>query len=97
MPLTPSDGPTTTAVGIFMENGSGGFVSDLTFYGGNIGMRVGSQQFTARDLSFTLTLTAISMVWDWGWTWKNLYVYSTVGLPLMPPDLEGSTIKNPDR
>ncbi|KAK3689192.1 pectin lyase fold/virulence factor [Podospora appendiculata] len=40
----------TTAVGIFTENGSGGFVSDLTFNGGSIGWRVGSQQFTARNL-----------------------------------------------
>jgi hypothetical protein len=24
-----------TSVGIFMENGSGGFMSDLTFFGGN--------------------------------------------------------------
>lgn len=31
-------------VGIFMENGSGGFISDLTFFGGNIGMNCGSQQ-----------------------------------------------------
>lgn len=27
----------TQAVGVFMENGSGGFVSDLSFFGGNIG------------------------------------------------------------
>jgi len=38
----------------------GGFVSDLTFFGGNIGFRAGSQQFTARSLKFTSCLTAIS-------------------------------------
>lgn len=27
----------TTAIGIFSENGSGGFVSNLTFNGSNIG------------------------------------------------------------
>lgn len=36
-----SDKNKTTHVGIFMENGSGGFVSDLTFNGGNIGWRAG--------------------------------------------------------
>jgi len=73
MPLSTPD-QTTTAVGIFMENGSGGFLSDLTFYGGNIGFRAGSQQYTARNLQFTLCLTAISMIWDWGFTWKNIKV-----------------------
>jgi hypothetical protein len=66
----------TTAVGIFTENGSGGFMSDLTFFGGNIGMRVGSQQFTARDITFTSCAVAVSMIWDWGWTWKNIRVIS---------------------
>lgn len=59
-----------------MENGSGGFLSDLTFFGGNIGFRAGSQQYTARNLQFTSCLTAISMIWDWGFTWQNIYVYS---------------------
>lgn len=70
MPL----GGGTTAVGIFTENGSGGFMSDMSFFGGNIGMRVGSQQFTARGLTFTLQATAVSMIWDWGWTWQDIYV-----------------------
>lgn len=59
----------TTTVGIFTENGSGGFVSDLTFNGGNIGWRAGSQQFTARNLKFNDCLTAVQMVWDWGFNW----------------------------
>lgn len=65
-----------TAVGIYMENGSGGFVSDLTFTGGNIGFLAGSQQFTANNLQFTSCLTAIKQVWNWGFTWKNIYVLS---------------------
>ncbi|KAL2822638.1 pectate lyase superfamily protein-domain-containing protein [Aspergillus granulosus] len=75
MPLSTAAGA-TTAVGIFTENGSGGFMSDLSFYGGNLGMRVGSQQFTATNLQFTSCLTAVSMIWDWGWTWKNVNVLS---------------------
>ncbi|KAH8810663.1 pectate lyase superfamily protein-domain-containing protein [Xylogone sp. PMI_703] len=66
----------TTAVGLFTENGSGGFMSDLTFFGGNIAMRVGSQQFTARDITITLPSVAVSMIWDWGWTWQNIFVNS---------------------
>jgi hypothetical protein len=70
MPL----GGGTTAVGIFTENGSGGFMSDLTFFGGNIAMRVGSQQFTARHITMTLPATAVSMTWNWGWTWQDITV-----------------------
>lgn len=62
----------TNATGIFMENGSGGFVSDLYFEGGNIGFRAGSQQYTARNLKFRKVHTAISMIWDWGFTWQGL-------------------------
>lgn len=64
----------TTQVGIFMENGSGGFVSDLTFTGGSIGFRSGSQQYTGRNLYFKSCQTAISMGWNWGFTWKNLTI-----------------------
>ncbi|KFY05268.1 hypothetical protein O988_00131 [Pseudogymnoascus sp. VKM F-3808] len=64
----------TTAVGIFSENGSGGFVSDLTFNGGNIGWRAGSQQYTARNVKFNDCLTAVQMVWDWGWTWQGVEI-----------------------
>ncbi|KAL2788774.1 pectate lyase superfamily protein-domain-containing protein [Aspergillus keveii] len=65
---------TTTAVGIFTENGSGGFVSDLEFNGGNIGWRAGSQQYTARSLVFNQCNTAVQMVWDWGWNWQRITV-----------------------
>ncbi|KAK4164601.1 glucan-beta-glucosidase [Cladorrhinum sp. PSN259] len=65
---------TTTAVGIFTENGSGGFVSDLKFNGGNIGWRAGSQQYTARNLVFNDCNTAVQMVWDWGWNWQQITI-----------------------
>ncbi|KAH6647435.1 pectate lyase superfamily protein-domain-containing protein [Truncatella angustata] len=71
-----AEGQAATAVGIYMENGSGGFVSDLTFVGGNIGFLAGSQQFTATNLQFTSCLTAIFQQWSWGFTWKNIYVLS---------------------
>ncbi|KAF3929479.1 hypothetical protein ABW19_dt0200131 [Dactylella cylindrospora] len=75
MPVSGGPG-STSHVGIFMENGSGGFVSDLNFTGGNIGFRAGSQQFTARNLQFTQCLTAISMIWDWGFNWQDITVTS---------------------
>ncbi|KAK0123765.1 hypothetical protein ONS95_008770 [Cadophora gregata] len=73
MPKATS-GSNTTHVGIFTENGSGGFVSDLTFNGGNIGWRAGSQQYTSRNLKFNDCLTAVQMIWDWGWTWQNIQI-----------------------
>ncbi|KAL4933811.1 pectate lyase superfamily protein-domain-containing protein [Aspergillus undulatus] len=42
----------TTQQGIYMENGSGGFMSDLTFVGGNFGAYLGNQQFTTSHLVF---------------------------------------------
>ena len=46
--------------GIFMDNGSGGFYSDLVFNGGNYGMFVGNQQFTTRNLTFNNCNTGVS-------------------------------------
>lgn len=40
-----------------MENGSGGFLSDLVFSGGSLGLYAGNQQFTVRGLTFTGQLT----------------------------------------
>jgi glucan 1,3-beta-glucosidase len=54
--------------GIFMDNGSGGWFSDLTFNGGGYGAFLGSQQFTSRNLTFNNCKTAIYMNWNWGWT-----------------------------
>ena len=60
--------------GIFMDNGSGGFMTDLTFNGGNMGMFLGNQQFTTRNLTFNDCNTAIFMNWNWLWTFKSLSI-----------------------
>lgn len=60
--------------GIFMDNGSGGFMSDLTFNGGNYGMFLGNQQFTTRNLKFNDCQTAIYMNWNWAWTFKSVEI-----------------------
>jgi len=60
--------------GIFMDNGSGGWMSDLVFNGGNYGMFVGNQQFTTRNLTFNNCNTAVFMNWNWLWNLKSLSV-----------------------
>jgi len=47
--------PTTADVkhvGLFIEEGSGGFLTDLTFNGGAAGASIGNQQYTMRNLRF---------------------------------------------
>jgi glucan 1,3-beta-glucosidase len=60
--------------GIFVEEGSGGFMTDLVFNGGNYGFNVGNQQFTTRNLTFNNVNTAINQLWDWGWTYAGLKI-----------------------
>ncbi|KAF7887027.1 uncharacterized protein EAF02_003674 [Botrytis sinoallii] len=49
--------------GVFIENGSGGYLNDLIFNGGQYGMSVGSQRFTSRNLTFNNCGTAIYRLW----------------------------------
>ncbi|KAF9731820.1 hypothetical protein PMIN06_007795 [Paraphaeosphaeria minitans] len=60
--------------GLFIEEGSGGFMNDLVFQGGHYGLNVGNQQFTMRNLSFSNVDTAINQLWDWGWTYKSVSI-----------------------
>lgn len=60
--------------GIFMENGSGGFMTDLVFNGGRYGAWFGNQQFTVRNLKFNNCNTAIYMNWNWVWTFHGLSI-----------------------
>ncbi|KAM0799623.1 glycoside hydrolase family 55 protein [Usnea florida] len=76
-----SDAPGTQHQGLFIEAGSGGFMSDLIFYGGLAGAFMGNQQFTSRNLSFYNSVQAINQIWDWGWTYKAITVSNcSVGL-----------------
>ncbi len=61
-------------VGLFMEEGSGGFLTDLTFNGGATGASMGNQQFTMRNLVFNNCVTAIIHLWDWGWTYVGISI-----------------------
>jgi glucan 1,3-beta-glucosidase len=64
----------TQQQGLFIESGSGGFMSDLTFYGGKIGAVLGNQQFTSRNMTFHGCQTAISQIWNWNWLHKSLSI-----------------------
>ncbi|XP_014555283.1 carbohydrate-binding module family 50 protein [Bipolaris victoriae FI3] len=66
----------TTQQGIYMENGSGGFMSDLTFVGGNFGAYFGNQQFTTSHLVFVNCKTAVQVHWDWAWTMQDFVIES---------------------
>ncbi|PYI09614.1 pectin lyase-like protein, partial [Aspergillus sclerotiicarbonarius CBS 121057] len=64
----------TTQQGIYMENGSGGFLTNLTFVGGNFGAYLGNQQFTTSRLTFLNCKTAVQIHWDWAWTMQDLVI-----------------------
>jgi glucan 1,3-beta-glucosidase len=69
--------------GIFMDNGSGGWMSDLVFNGGNIAAFMGNQQFTARNFTFNNCKTAIYQNWGWVWNYKSLTINNcSVGIDL---------------
>ncbi|EIW60068.1 exo-beta-1,3-glucanase [Trametes versicolor FP-101664 SS1] len=70
--------------GIWMENGSGGFLGDLVFNGGKFGMWVGNQQFTVRNVTMNNVDTAIFSIWNWGWTFQSVTINNCqVGFDLM--------------
>ncbi|KAH6653965.1 putative Exo-beta-1,3-glucanae [Truncatella angustata] len=78
-----SSAPGTQHVGLFIEEGSGGFVTDLVFHGGLYGLYVGNQQYTMRNLTFYNAVTAIRQIWDWGWTYSGLSINNCqIGLNL---------------
>ncbi|KAJ7227992.1 pectate lyase superfamily protein-domain-containing protein [Mycena haematopus] len=69
-----STAPGNNHQGIYGENGSGGFMSDLTFDGGAFGMWLSSQQFTIRNVKISRAVSAIYQWWDWGFTWQNIEI-----------------------
>jgi len=82
----------STQKGIFMDNGSGGWMSDLVFNNG-IGAFFGNQQFTTRNLTFNGCETAIVMNWNWLWTLKGVSINNCkVGIDLGATATVGSTM-----
>ncbi|KIW93449.1 uncharacterized protein Z519_06054 [Cladophialophora bantiana CBS 173.52] len=69
--------------GIYMENGSGGFFSDMVITGGSIGAYLGNQQFTTRKIQFDGCSTAIKMNFDWVWLFSQITITnSDVGIDM---------------
>ncbi|SPO00585.1 probable beta-1,3 exoglucanase precursor [Cephalotrichum gorgonifer] len=60
--------------GLYIENGSGGFMSDLVFNGGKFGAWIGSQQFTSRNMKFKNCQTAVFLGWNWLWSFHELQI-----------------------
>ncbi|KAK4157398.1 pectate lyase superfamily protein-domain-containing protein [Chaetomidium leptoderma] len=82
-----------THVGIFMEEGSGGMMADLIFYGGKYGAQFGNQQYTMRNLTFYGSDTAIDQIWNWGWTYKSLKIVGCrVGINMSSSDVGSVTL-----
>lgn len=71
-------GANNKQTGIFMENGSGGFMTDLRFEGGNQGAFLGNQQFTTRNLVFVGCRTAIYLNFSWLWTFSGLSITGAI-------------------
>ncbi|KIL63761.1 glycoside hydrolase family 55 protein [Amanita muscaria Koide BX008] len=82
----------TAHQGIWMENGSGGFMGDLVFNGGKYGMWVGNQQFTVRNITVNNAQSAVYMNWNWGWTFQSVYINNCqVGFDLNTGGTRGGT------
>ncbi|KAL2132211.1 hypothetical protein VTI74DRAFT_4067 [Chaetomium olivicolor] len=60
--------------GLFIEEGSGGYIGDLTFSGGAQAMSIGNQQFTMRNIKISNAKTAIQQLWSWGWTYTGVSI-----------------------
>jgi hypothetical protein len=61
--------------GIFDENGSGGFASDLTIIGGHIGLYVGNQQWTWMSINASgSSQSCVNQNWDWVSAWVGFSV-----------------------
>ncbi len=78
-----STAPGNKHQGVKIDDGSGGYLGDMIFYGGAQGLAVGNQQFTMRNLTFHGADTAIQQIWSWGWTYTGISINNCqVGLDI---------------
>ena len=49
-------------------------MGDLIIKGGNIGLDVGNQQFTVRNVSIDGSNTGVKMTWNWGWNFQGITI-----------------------
>jgi glucan 1,3-beta-glucosidase len=80
-PARPGDG--NQQHGIFMDNGSGGWLEDLIFNDGAVGLFAGNQQFTVVNMTFNRCNTAIFQNWNWVFLYKDIEINNCgVGLDM---------------
>lgn len=72
--MNPDTSDDNAQKGLYIENGSGGFMSDLTFNGGGMGAYIGSQQYTSRNMTFNNCNTAIHLIWNWLWLMQDITI-----------------------
>jgi glucan 1,3-beta-glucosidase len=77
-----------------VKNGSGGFMGDIILRGGALGLWLGNQQFTVRNVTIDGAATGIYAAWNWGWTYQGRLV-STISKDVAHRCL-GITINNAD-
>lgn len=58
------------------ENGSGGWISDMTISNGLYGFLVGSQQYSVARITIFGSQKCIGMIWDWSWVSLTLLFLS---------------------
>ena len=68
-------------------------MGDLIINGGNIGLDVGNQQFTVRNLTVNCANTAVRMAWNWGWNFQGITINSVqVGFDVAVASVGGIAI-----
>ncbi|KAF2107855.1 exo-beta 1,3 glucanase-like protein [Lophiotrema nucula] len=67
--------PASQHTGIFVENGSGGWMVDIETHGGNKGLSIGNQQFTLRNVDVYDANIGIYQLWSWGWLWQGVHFH----------------------
>ncbi|KAI1457217.1 glycoside hydrolase family 55 protein [Annulohypoxylon moriforme] len=72
--MNPDTSDANAQKGLYIENGSGGFMADLTFNGGGMGAYIGSQQYTSRNMTFNNCNTAIHLIWNWLWLVQDVTI-----------------------
>ncbi|KAI1212403.1 glycoside hydrolase family 55 protein [Annulohypoxylon truncatum] len=72
--MNPDTSDANAQKGLYIENGSGGFMADLTFNGGGMGAYIGSQQYTSRNMTFNNCNTAIYLIWNWLWLLQDITI-----------------------
>ncbi|KAH8744127.1 LysM domain-containing protein [Diaporthe sp. PMI_573] len=89
-----SDKSFSSQVGIFAENGSGGWITRILVDGGLYGFLGGNQQYSVSDFTVQNAKNGIGLIWDWAWSWSQVLIHDCdVGIDLTAPgSLKGAPV-----